>query len=158
MEVKGLQVFKLNANIREALLCVNQQPNKLEREDNVIRFILKNGNIDFKRIFIDIWSITITLEHISHTYNHINTNVVKVVVINLYYGNRFQEMLSYSGGNSTQGEVSEIDFRLISNYVERNLVCTYCHQKIKHIDQETCEYCGNEFDFSRLLYKYIFFG
>ena len=109
MEVNGSQIFKLNANIREALLCVNQQPNKLEREDNVIRFILKNGNIEFKRIFADIWSISISLEHISRTYNYLDTNVVKVVVINLFYGNYFQEMLSHPEGNSTQEKISEIE-------------------------------------------------
>jgi hypothetical protein len=158
LEVNGLQTFKLHANIREALLCVNQQPNKLEREDNVIRFILKNGNIEFKRTFEDIWSITISLEHISRMYNYLNTNVVKVVVINLYYGNQFQEMLSHTGGNSDQDKVSEIDFRQISNYVDRNLICSYCHQKRKYIDQENCEYCSNELDFSRFLYEHIFSG
>ena len=158
IEVKGLQAFKLNANIREALLCVNQQPNKLEREDNGIRFILKNGNIEFKRIFADIWSVFISLEHISRSYNYLNTNVVKVVVINLYYGNHFQERLCHLDGSNVQEKASDIDFRQISNYVDRNLVCSYCHQKIKHVDKEYCEYCGNGFDFSRFLYKHIFSG
>ena len=40
--------------------------------------------------------------------------------------------------------------------VEHHIVCAYCNNKIKSIEQEQCDYCGVEIDWSPILLPNIF--
>ena len=148
---------KLFVNMWEAITSINRQPQYFDKEDNFIRFsILNHHKIEFHRIFANSWSMTLFSGSLTERYNNLNTNVVKVIVINLYHGNIIEKSLPKVNSSNFQGKSSKFNLWRINDYVSKHLNCDCCQQKLEAVEQERCPNCGNELDLTRFLYKRIF--
>jgi hypothetical protein len=157
MQVKAMHKIKLFVNMWEALTSINRQPQYFEKEDNFIRFlILNHQKIEFHRIFANNWSMTIFSGSLSETFNNLNTNIVKVIVINLYHGNIIEKSLPNVSSSEIQRKSTEFNLWRINDYINTHLICDFCQQKLEAVDQERCSNCGNELNLTRFLYEHIF--
>ena len=162
MSLNNGHFYRTPTTLSKALEMINSLPTSIELQKNFISFKNQDQNkIRFHRFFYNKWDLEIPVFHkklYTHTlkYKLLSSEVVKVIVINFFKGYYLNDILSdftdkkyqYSELNSIVNQVKIS----VDNYV----VCPYCKNKIKSIEQEECNYCGVDIDWDPILFPNIF--
>ncbi len=79
-----------------------------------------------------------------------------MIVINFFKGYYLNGILSDFMDKKYQYTEMNTIMNQLKRRVEHHIVCAYCNNKIKSIEQEQCDYCGVEIDWSPILLPNIF--
>jgi len=157
MSLNNGHFFKTPTTLSKALKMINSLPSSIELQENFIYFkTQEQKKIRFHRFFYNKWDLEIPVFHkrsYIHTlrYKYLTLEVVKVIVINFFKGYYLNGILS----DFTDKKHQYFELKTIVNQLKRSvehcIVCAYCNNKIKSIEQEDCDYCGVEIDWSPIL-------
>ena len=157
MSLNNGHFYKTPTTLSKALEMINSLPTSIELQENFIYFKTQDKKkIRFHRFFNNKWDLEIPVFHNKsyiHTlrYKYLTLEVVKVIVINFFKSYYLDSMLSdFMDKNYQYSELNTI-MNQLKRSVEHYIVCQYCNNKIKSIEQEECDYCGVEIDWGPFL-------
>ncbi len=157
MSLNNGHFYKTPTTLSKALKMINSLPTSIELQENFIYFKTQDQKkIRFHRFFNNKWDLEIPVFHkvsYIHTlrYKYLTLEVVKVIVINFFKGYYLNGMLSdFTDKKHQYSELNRI-INQLKRSVEHYIVCAYCNNRIKSIEQEDCDYCGVEIDWDPIL-------
>ena len=148
--------------LSKALELIDDLPTSVDLKENYIRFENKlNQQIQFQRVFFDVWILEIIFLENSGTrldlkHKYLRTRTVKAIVINFFYGS-FVGTFDW-GTHTLIKQESRIHYLrkvidLIDTKLKKYSLCKYCGMKQLYNLKEKCEFCGVELDIAEILLK-----
>ena len=148
--------------LSKALELIDDLPTSVDLKENYISFEnLLTQQIQFQRVFYDVWTIEINfLENsgikCSLEYKYLRTRIVKAIIINFFYGifiGTFD-----CGPYPLIKQESRIRYlRKVIDLLEAKLkkisLCKYCGMKLPYTLIEMCEFYGVQLNFTDILLK-----
>jgi len=162
MSLNNGHFYKTPTTLSKALKMINSLPTSIELQENFIYFKTQDQKkIRFHRFFFNKWDLECPIFHKTsyiHTlrYKYLTLEVVKAIVINFFKGYYLNGVLSDFIDKKYQYAELNTIMNQLKRRVEHQIVCAYCNNKIKSIEQEQCDYCGVEIDWSPILLPNIF--
>ena len=162
MSLNNGHFYKTPATLTKALEVIDSLPISIKLQRNFISFKNQEQNkIRFHRFFYNKWDLEIPVFQKSsyiHTlrYKYLTLEIVKVIVINFFKGYYLNDILSNFIDKKHQYSELYTIVKQLKRSIGDYIVCPYCNNKIKSIEQEECNYCGVEIDWDPILLPNVF--
>ncbi|MFX0141997.1 MAG: hypothetical protein ACFFDN_50640 [Candidatus Hodarchaeota archaeon] len=162
MSLNNGHLYKTPTTLSKAMEMITSLPTSVELQENFICFKNQEQNkIRFHRFFYNKWDLEIPVfqkRAYIHTlrYKFLTLNIVQVIVINFFQGYYLNDLLSNFMDKKTHYSELNGIIKQLRRRLEHYIICQYCNNYIKSIEQEQCEYCGVGIDWSPILFPNIF--
>ena len=160
MELYNGEKIRTPLLLTKAIELIDDLPTSVELKENFINFENElNQQILLKRLFYDVWRLELNYDgnsgkRINLVYKYLRTRVVKVLVINFFYGIFVGTLnlgsLSLTHHETRSQHLKEV-FRIIDMKLKKFTYCQYCGVKLHDSLKDKCEFCGILLNFVELL-------
>jgi hypothetical protein len=162
MELYNRQRIRTPILLSKAIELIDKLPTSVELKENFISFENElNQKILLKRLFYNVWRLELIFnsssgKRLNLEYKYLRTRVVKVLVINFFYGifvgtqSLGTLSLTLTHHESRSQHLKEA-IKIIDMKLKKFTHCQYCGVKLRDSLKLKCEFCGIELNFIELL-------